>query len=253
MAGQSLGTSNSSAITCSTASAVWAKACRSRLHPTVAAFSGSRMRARQRISPRSTYPIRASQRSWHRRICRSLTCARIRWRPAEISWRWPTKPKRKACNPPAWSCSTFPCRKSRGRSHSSTAQARPRAGCISSGSATASTFTARLAHPISRPRIPTMISSIAVLTSAIRQSRSRWGAGGCRARGRATTSRRRHVIRWTRGTAPTTPTSIPSAATVATSPISMAACSSWIFRIRRTRNGSRSGPTRLPTPDSCIP
>ena len=56
------GTSSCSPTTSSTASAAWAKACRSRSPRTAGASSGSRTRARRRISPPSTCPTRASPR-----------------------------------------------------------------------------------------------------------------------------------------------------------------------------------------------
>ena len=96
-------------------------------------------------------------------------------------------------------------------------------------------------------------SSTAASTCAIRRSRSKSAAGGCRARGRATTSCRRRAIRSTRAIAPTTPTSIRSGRTAATSPISTAACSCSTFPTRRTRRRSRTGPTRRPIPASCTP
>ena len=74
-----------------TASAAWARACRSRSPRTAGASSGSRMRARRRISPPSTCPIRASRRSWCRPSCRRATCARTRSRWSATSWRSPTR------------------------------------------------------------------------------------------------------------------------------------------------------------------
>ena len=83
-----------------------------------------------------------------------------------------------------------------------------RAACISCGSATANTCTWPPAPPTSKPQIRSTISSTAASTCAIHQSRSRSGAGGCRARAQATTSRRRRGTRSTRAIARTTPMSI---------------------------------------------
>src|SRR5579884_610160 len=63
----------------------------------------------------------------------------------------------------------------------------------------------------------------------------------------------RRGISSTRGFAPTTPTSIRSGRTAATSPISTAACSCSIFRTRPIRRRCPSGPIRLPIPASCTP
>ena len=130
---------------------------------------------------------------------------------------------------------------------------RIRAACISSGSATANTCIARRARAISRRRIRRTTSSTAASTCAIRRSRSKSAAGGCPARGRATTSCRRRGIRSTRAFAPTTPTSIRNGRTAATSPISTAACSCSTFPTRPIRRRSRSGPIRRPIPASCTP
>ena len=95
--------------------------------------------------------------------------------------------RRRVCSRPASSCSTFPSRKIRNRSPSSTAPGRIRAACISCGSATANTSIARRARAISRRPIRRTTSSTASSTCAIRRSRSRSAAGGCPARARATT------------------------------------------------------------------
>ena len=96
-------------------------------------------------------------------------------------------------------------------------------------------------------------SFTAASTCAIRRSRSRSAAGGCPARGRATTSCRRRATRSTRAIAPTTPTSIRSGRTAVISPISTAACSCSIFPTRRIRRRFRNGPIRRPIPASCTP
>ena len=64
---------------------------------------------------------------------------------------------------------------------------RIRAACTSSGSAMVNTCIARRARAISRRPIRKTINSTAALTCAIRRSRSKSAAGGCRERGRATT------------------------------------------------------------------
>ena len=167
--------------------AAWAKACRSRSHPTAAVSCGWRTRARRRISPPSTCPTRASPRWSCRPTCRRPTCAPTRWRPAETSWRSRTRRRERGYSRPAWSCSTSPFRKIRGRSRSSTAPDRPRAACISCGSATGSMSTARPARRISCRRIPATTSSTAASTCAIPRGRWRSAAGGCPAPARATT------------------------------------------------------------------
>ena len=88
---------------------------------------------------------------------------------------------------PASNCSTFPSPRIRNRSRISTAPARIRAACISSGSATANMSIAPRARAISCRPMRSTTSSTAASTCAIRRSRSRSAAGGCPAPSRATT------------------------------------------------------------------
>ena len=162
---------------------------------------------------------------WCRPICRRRICARTRWKCPAISWRSPIRRRRRASSRPASSCSTSRCRRSRARSRSSTARARPRAACINCGSATANTCTWPRAPPTSSRATRMTTSSTAASTCAIRRSRWKSAAGGCRARAKATTSRRRRATRSTRAIARTTPTSTSSGRTGFISPISTAACS----------------------------
>ena len=91
---------------------------------TAAASSGWRTRARRRISPASTSPIRASRKWWCRPTCRSHTCARTRSSLRQHHGGRLSDARKSASSRPASSCSIFRCRKSRSRSRSSTARAR---------------------------------------------------------------------------------------------------------------------------------
>ena len=57
------------------------------------------MRARRRISPASTSPIRATRRWWCRPNCRRPICARTRWSAPATSWRWPIRRRRPGQQP----------------------------------------------------------------------------------------------------------------------------------------------------------
>ena len=110
-------------------------------------------------------------------------------------------------------------------------RARTRGACTISGSSTAPTSTLPAAPPTSSRATRKTTSSIGSWTSASRRSRRRSGAGGCRARAKATPSRRRRGIRHsTPAFAPTTPTSTRSGRTARGSATSTAARSSSTSR-----------------------
>ena len=198
------------ATTSSPASAAWARACRSRSPRTAAASSGSRMKARRRISPPSTCPTRASRRSWCRPTCRSnfmrsnslevvgdimavaYQCQKVGQKPAgfelfDISV--PEKPK---------SIAFFDASGPHSRGVHQLWFCDGEYVHMASGA------------PISSRPIRRTTSATRFSTCAIRRSRSRSAAGGCPARARATTSPppARHSRRSTWASAPTTPMSI---------------------------------------------
>ena len=145
------------------------------------------MRARRKISPPSTSPIRASRRSWCRPICRRLHALELardhrRHHGGRLSDARKSGRSRRAS-----SCSTFRCRKSRARSPLSTARARHSRGVHQLWFCDGEYVHMAAGAPDFKPTIRSTTSSTAASTCAIRQSRPRSGAGGCRARAKATT------------------------------------------------------------------
>ena len=129
------------------------------------------------------------------------------------------------------------------------ASGRRRAAYISCGSATANSCILPAERRILPRTIPATTSSTASSTCAIRQSPWRPAAGGCRAPASATARRRRcgtARLCSTAAFARIIRTCTRSGPTAATLPISMPACSCWIFPTRRTQSRCANGTTRRP-------
>ena len=222
---RSAGISNCSRRTISAASAAWAKACRCRSPRTAAASSGSRMKARRRISPPSTCPIRAIRRSSCRPTCRKPHALELARRVRRHHGGRLSDAESRTEAGRARAVRHF------GAGKAALDRVLRLLGPEFARRASAVVLRRRIrAHGVRRARlqaepIRTTTSSTAASTCAIRRSRRKSAAGGCPARARSTTSRRRRATRSTRAIARTTPTSIRSGPTGSISATSTAACS----------------------------
>ena len=227
--------------TSSTASAAWAKACRSR----------SRQDGRRILwlahesAPKNFTAVDVTDPRKPKIVVQTdLPQSHMRSNSLETGRRHDggrlPDARRRDRSRPASSCSTSRCRRTRSRSRSSTARARTRAACTSSGSATASTSTCARARRDFEPTHPLDDQFYRCSTCAIRRSRSRSAAGGMPGtrKGDNVPPPPRHAAATT-ASARTTPTSIRSGRTAAISAISTAACSSSTSPTRRTRRWSR--------------
>ena len=122
------------------------------------------------------------------------TCARTRWRSPATSWRSPTRRRRPGRSRPGFELFDISVPEKPRRSRSSTARGRHSRGVHQLWFCDGEYVHMASGAPDFKPtHIRSTTSSTAASTCAIRRSRRRSGAGGCRARARATMSRRRRA------------------------------------------------------------